>query len=201
MTITELKKPLLTQKQESFCLNILQGMSQIDAYKKAGYSMNMSPAVLNVKASQLRANGNVSVRIDELRKEVKDPTIADVQERQRILTEIARGNLIDYQEVGADGGYLSIGKESPNTRAISEITSRTEYDSKGSGAAVVTKVKLHSPTQAIDILNKMDRVYSDTQVNQNTTNIMNIIVMDGQTKDLIAQVKERTSKLLEAPNP
>ncbi len=46
--------------------------------------------------------------------------IADVQERQEILTEIARGNLLDYQETGADGNWLNIGKESPNTRSIAE---------------------------------------------------------------------------------
>lgn len=203
MPITDFKKPLLTQKQEKFCINLLQDMSQREAYLQAGYSKKMSPATIDEAACRLAKNYKILARLTELRDQAKPKinAVADFGERQRILTQISRGNLIDYQEVGADGGYLSIGKESPNTRAISEITSRTEYDKDGSGAAVVTKVKLHSPTQAIDILNKMDKVYSDTQVGQTINNTMNIIVMDGQTRDLIAQVKERTGKLLEANQP
>ena len=180
----------LTQKQESFCLNILSGMSQREAYFEAGYSKNMSIAVIDVKASQVASNGKVAVRIAELRKLAESEKVADYQERQEILSEIARGDLLDYQEVGADGGYLNIGKESPNTRAISEITSRTEYGKNGANAALITKVKLHSPTQAIDLLNKMDKVYDDSPSINVDNRTLNIYVNSDKAKELTEKIIE-----------
>jgi phage terminase small subunit len=167
---------MLTQKQELFTLNLFNGMSQREAYVKAGYSANSLPATIGHHACVLAASDKVVTRLAELRAEAKDDTIADVRERQQILTEIARGNLLDYQEVGADGGYLNIGKESPNTRAISEITSRTEYNNDGAGAAVVVKVKLHSPTAAIDLLNKMDGIYEDKPAQHNLILVNRVVI-------------------------
>ena len=155
-----MSKMKLTQRQETFCLKYFELGNASEAARLAGYSERSIRAI----ASKTLTNINIQTRLQVLRQKAEDATIANVLERQQILTEIARGNLLDYQETGADGGYLSIGKESPNTRSISEITSRTEYDKDGSGAALVTKVKLHSPTQAIDLLNKMDKIYSDAPV-------------------------------------
>ncbi len=170
----------LTQKQERFATNLLQDISQREAFLQAGYSTrNRSPSAIDVDASRLANSPKILLRLAELRKEASKALVANFEERQRILTEISRGNLLDYQEVGADGGYLSIGKESPNTRAISEITSRTEYTADGAGAAVVTKVKLHNPVQAIAELNKMDKVYSEAPV----YNDIKIMVVYGNKRD------------------
>ncbi len=146
----------LTQRQETFCLKYFELGNASEAALIAGYSPRTVRAIASVNLTKV----NIQTRLKELRQVVEDASVANVLERKQILTEIARGNLIDYQEVGADGGYLSIGKESPNTRAISEITSRTEYNKDESSAALVTKVKLHNPSQAIDLLNKMDGAYA-----------------------------------------
>ena len=151
----------------------------------AGYAEGSA----RISASRLLTKDNIQSRLMELRQIVEVLSVANVLERKQILTEIARGNLIDYQEVGADGGYLSIGKESPNTRAISEITSRTEYNKDESSAALITKVKLHNPSQAIDLLNKMDKIYSDNVVNVDNRTL-NIIVNSDKAREL-------TEKLIE----
>ncbi len=150
----------LTTKQEKFCLLYYEKANATEAAIAAGYS----PKTAAVIASENLIKPKIADRIAAIRQKAVDASIASVQERQQILTEIARGDLLDYQEIGADGGYLSIGKESPNTRAISEITSRTEYDKDGAGAALVTKVKLHSPVQAINELNKMDGAHAPTRL-------------------------------------
>jgi len=168
---------MLTQKQENFCLNYFEYGNASEAALIAGYSAR---SIRNIASVNL-TKANVQARIQELRDKAASEKIADFRERQEILTEIARGNLIDYQESGADGGYLSIGKESPNTRAISEITSRTEYDKEGAGAALVTKVKLHSPTQAIDLLNKMDKIYTEgAAIVNNNINIDKAVINAGE---------------------
>jgi len=177
----------LTQKQETFCTEYFKTRDAMQSAVMAGYS----PKSVTCTAYRLLDNARISSRLDELNKKAEDDSIATVQERQRILTEIARGNLIDYQEVGADGGYLNIDKKSPNTRAISEITSRTEYDKDGSGAALVTKVKLHSTTQAIDLLNKMDKIYSDAPPSGNTYNIGAMQVNVGDPKEKLLGIINR----------
>lgn len=172
----------LSQQQIGFTLDILNEVPQGQAYM-AHYKVR-SMAVADVCASQLLRTPKIQGYLQELRQKMEDASIANPIERRQILTEIARGNLLDHQETGADGGYLSIGKESPNTKAIKEITSRTEYDKDGAGAALVTTVKLHDPIRAVDVLNKMDKLYSDALTPYQDNRVVNIIVSSEKAKSL-----------------
>jgi len=70
----------LTQKQETFCLAIVSGMKPSEAYKKAYNATNMKPATISVKANELLANGNVTVRIEQLRKPVVEKVQYDLEQ-------------------------------------------------------------------------------------------------------------------------
>ena len=183
-------RPILTQKQETFCLRYFETSNGTEAARLAGYSARTARAI----GSENLTKPYVLARIEELRQLAQDKSVASVTERKQKLTEIARGNLLDYQEVGADGTYISIGKESPNTGAVSEITSRTEYDDNGANAAIITKVKLHNPVQAIAELNKMERVYEPDGTVTVHNNQVNIIVASEQGKRDLERVMngERT---------
>jgi len=180
----------LTQKQENFCLHYFETSNATESAKLAGYSPKTAAAIA---CDNLR-KVYVLARIAELRQKAEDTSIATVVERKQKLTEITRGNLTDYQEAGADGSYISIGKESPNTGAVSEITSRTEYNDDGANAAVITKVKLHNPVQAIAELNKMERVYEPDGAVTIHNNQVTIIVASEQGKRDLERVMngERT---------
>jgi phage terminase small subunit len=177
----------LTQKQIGFSLDIIQEIPPGQAYMTQYKVRTMGAA--NACASRLLKSAKIQAYLEKLRQKMEDEAIAGPIERRQILTEIARGDLLDYQETGADGGYLNIGKESPNTKAIKEITSRTEYDKEGAGAALVTTVKLHDPIRAVDILNKMDKVYSDTPVSFQDNRVVNIIVFSEKAKELTEGVE------------
>lgn len=166
----------LTQKQETFCLNLFEGMSQRDAYIAAGYSPRQSPGTLDRHAYELANNDYIMARWDKLRQKAEDASQATVLERKQVLTEILRARLTDYITCGPDRDLINVGPESPNTAALQEVTSRTEYDKDGTGVAVVTKLKLHNPMTAIDTLNKMDKLYIDgAAVNiDNRTLIINV---------------------------
>ena len=174
----------LTKKQYNFAIDVFNGEKPGKSYLTHYKCKSM--AVADACASRLLKTAKIQAKLEELNSKVEKDKIADVQERQEILTEIARGNLLDYQEVGADGGYLSIGKESPNTRAISEITSRTEYSKDGADGAVVTKIKLHNPVNAIDLLNKMEKIYAEPGGNKTIyANVTQVIINSnghGETK-------------------
>jgi len=184
----------LTQKQKTFTLGLFKGLSQREAYIAAGYSAKQSLRVIDRNACVLAKTNKVLIRWNELNKEAEDVTIATVKERKQILTQIARGDITDYLTCGPDRDLISVGSESPNTRALSEVTSRTEYDEKGAGVAVVTKIKLHNPIQAIAEHNRMERVGSDVAPAQAPVVNSFTFILPGGTKVSPKELKEHAKE-------
>lgn len=90
--------------------------------------------------------------------------ISSIQERKETLTEIHRGRLHHFGTAGADGFIPDVGPENLNSAALAQIETRVEVDKAAVGdaknVAFITKLKLESKTQAIDLLNKMEGVYA-----------------------------------------
>lgn len=81
----------LTAKQEKFCLAYLETGNASAAYRLAYAAENMKPATVNNRACELMANGDITVRIDELqsaaaaRNEVTvDSLLAELEEARQI---------------------------------------------------------------------------------------------------------------------
>ena len=183
----------LTQKQENFTLNLFQGMSQREAYVQAGYSDKGLPNAIDVHASELAKNSKVIVRLSQLREKAESDKIMTVKERKERLSEISRGRLTDYQESGMDGGWISIGPESPNTAALSEIVSTTKYDENGASPTLISRVKLHNPVTAIAELNKMEKVYNDGTI-VNVGVIVNRKAEELTDEELVSIIEDRSSR-------
>ena len=79
---------MLTAKQEQFVQNIIQGMSQADAYRSAYPNQRMSDKSIWETASKLMANPKVVSRINELRNELAKPAIMSAQKRLEWLTGV-----------------------------------------------------------------------------------------------------------------
>ena len=79
---------MLTAKQEAFVTNIIQGMSQADAYRSAYDTKKMSDKTIWENASRLMANDKVTARLTELRNELAKPSIMSAQERLEWLTQL-----------------------------------------------------------------------------------------------------------------
>lgn len=79
---------MLTAKQEQFVQNIIQGMSQADAYRSAYNTKRMSDNSVYVNASKLVADAKVALRLSELRNELAKPSIMSAQERLEWLTQL-----------------------------------------------------------------------------------------------------------------
>lgn len=172
-----------TQKQETFCLNLHKGMSQRIAYIKAGYSSKQSPATIDRHASALAKTDKVVTMLEKLQKEAIDASQATVLERKQILTQIMRATVPDF----VTGEDILVTAESPNVRAVAEITRRESKH--GMLPVVITNLKLHSPMTAIDLLNKMDKIY-DAGAS---------VVIDNRTVNIFVESergKELTEKLL-----
>jgi phage terminase small subunit len=82
---------MLTAKQEQFVQNIIQGMSQADAYRNAYPNQKMSDKTVWETASRLMTNDKVVARLNELRGKLTSETIMTAQKRLEWLTEVING--------------------------------------------------------------------------------------------------------------
>ena len=86
---------MLTAKQEKFCMNIINGMSQADAYRDAYPGTKMTDKTVWEKASVLAKKDKVRSRIDELRDELAKPSIMTAQERLEWLATVVKDDKQD----------------------------------------------------------------------------------------------------------
>ena len=83
---------MLTAKQELFVQNIIQGMSQADAYRSAYVCKNMSDKTVWESASRLMANSKVTARLSELREQLANEKIMSAQKRMEWLTSLIQND-------------------------------------------------------------------------------------------------------------
>ena len=81
----------LTPKQEKFAQCVADGMSQADAYRTAfDVKPTTKASSVQVNASKLMSDANVSLRVDELRKQLSDISVWDRADSVEVLATIAR---------------------------------------------------------------------------------------------------------------
>lgn len=81
---------MLTAKQEKFVKNIIDGMSQADAYRNSYDASNMADKTVHEKASRLMSEDKIKARLKELRGQMMAPSIMSAQERLEWLTGIIK---------------------------------------------------------------------------------------------------------------
>lgn len=80
----------LNPKQEKFIQNIVNGMSQREAYKNA-YNAKYKDNVIDIRACELFNSSKVQVRYKELIDQLEDKAIMSAKERMKWLTEVVKG--------------------------------------------------------------------------------------------------------------
>lgn len=124
---------MLTIKQEKFIQNIVNGMSQREAYKDA-YNAKYKDEVIDVRACELFKSSKVQVRYNELIKQLEDESIMSAKERMKWLTKIINGEILEDIPIMTD-----IKEDKVNT--------------------IKCPTKLDTKLKALDTLNKMDGQY------------------------------------------
>lgn len=160
-------KVILCPQKETFCQVYDRCHNATRAACAAGYS----PASAHGIGYNLLHEDEVLARLKELDEAKEfDPAIASANERRKILSEIARASVPDYQtETG-----LKIDANSPNVRAIRSV----EVNILGQ----VTKLKLADAVAAIQEHNKMDGIGRDAApVTDARTVIINVTSPDTRT--------------------
>jgi phage terminase small subunit len=81
---------MLTPKQEKFVQNIIEGMSQADAYRSAYNTNRMTDKSVWESASKLMNDPKVASRVQELRDQLADESIMTAKERLMWLSQIIK---------------------------------------------------------------------------------------------------------------
>ena len=82
---------MLTPKQEKFVRNLIQGMSQREAYKNSYDAENMTDKTIDEEACRLFNDCKISARYKELQDRLENATIMTAKERLEYLTEVIMG--------------------------------------------------------------------------------------------------------------
>lgn len=85
---------MLNVKQEKFIQNIVNGMSQREAYKDA-YNAKYKNDAIDNKASKLFNKDEIQARYSELMTEIKDEAIMTAIDRRKWLTNVINGKIKD----------------------------------------------------------------------------------------------------------
>ena len=82
---------MLTAKQEKFVRNLIQGMSQREAYKKSYNAENMTDKSVDEAACKLFGDTKIKSRYNELIEKAAVAAVMTAQERLEYLTGIVYG--------------------------------------------------------------------------------------------------------------
>lgn len=148
----------LNSRQKCFVLYLASGMSQTDAYIKAGYS----PDGADANASKLITIDKISQEIDRLHAKTESKALTSVMqplERRQRLSEIAKGCLVDFLD---EQGEPRLNKDTPNNGAAREYSTRVRSDRDGN-ITTSRAIKLNNPVEAIQELNKMGGDYAPSK--------------------------------------
>lgn len=173
----------LTDKRERFVQELIKGKSQREAYKLAGYKTDaMTDNAIDVEASKLFKNPEVSLRYEELRsrliKEAEDECIVTAKQVLREYAKIGFSNISDYLKVerrmfrGDDGQqqeYKAVDIFETDQIDRDKLDAVAEIKQTKEGIAI----KLHDKKGALDSIARHLGMFVDKVESNNTNNNLN----------------------------
>ena len=99
---------MLTAKQEKFVRNLIQGMSQREAYKNSYDAENMTDKTIDENACRLFNDSKIKARYKELQERLDKVTIMTAQERLEYLTEVIMGIQREHIMQMVDGEAVEV---------------------------------------------------------------------------------------------
>jgi phage terminase small subunit len=136
---------MLTDKQEQFCKNIIEGMSQADAYRNAYPNIRMADKTIQENACRLAKKEAVKARIKELRDALAKPSIMTAQDRLEFLTRVINGEQGEKMVQVVDGEPIEVDVPTSLKNKLSAIDimnkMQGEYVTKVEGELKMTKLE------------------------------------------------------------
>ena len=132
---------MLNAKQEMFVQNLVKGMSQREAYKKA-YNAKYKDEAIDSKASVLFNTDKVQERYNELLDKAADKAIMSAKQRMKWLSDVINGKETEESKYYSDGECIVYEKTadlSTKIKALDTLNKMTgEYKTILSGSVELT---------------------------------------------------------------
>jgi hypothetical protein len=146
---------VLEPELERFAQMCLKSPNPTEAYQRIHPDVTRQSA--GELSSRLLKKVDVRRRIAELLAQAAQEGVMEQREAMMILSEAARGTLVDYLNAGLDGsGYIDYGPESNNPRAVKHLRTKTEVIKGDSPQQyLITDIELHDCVKAIRTLGQM----------------------------------------------
>jgi phage terminase small subunit len=133
----------LTIKQNGFAMAYIESGNASEAYRRSFDAGKMAPHSIEVEASRLLQNPEVSLRVEELQAEHRKRHDITVD---RILTELSKigfSNMLDYVKVDGPDAFVDLSTLTRDqAAAIQEVTVEDYKDGRGENARDVRRVKV-----------------------------------------------------------
>ena len=130
----------LTEQQRKFAQNLVKGMSQTEAYLKAGYKVKSSKVAAEA-ASRLSKNVQLSRYVDELRAKVEDKTLLTIAEKRAFLANLIRTPVGEVDEKSPLAQEVHIGQDGIKIKMADKLRA-LDLDSKLAGDYAPQQVEL-----------------------------------------------------------
>lgn len=146
-----------TAKEAAFIIHYLEDYNGKAAAIKAGYAESWAATA----AHDLLRLDKIRYRIALEMAEIYSRSVMTVLERKEILTRIGRGDISDFATI--KNGNLQIDPEALKNAKTKGTIKRIKVERAPSqfGDCVRTEFELHDSKDAIDKLNRMEKVYED----------------------------------------
>jgi len=177
----EEKMPVLNELDLKFVLEYLRTGALGKSYRAAFDPENkLDEMTLSWKAWSRIRLPRIQAHINKAIQAQHALAAATLHERQNILTQMARGQVVDFLDLSNPGEpTIKITPESPNLRSIRKVSTRRSYDRNGSLVSVDTDFQLADPVKAIDVMNRMDGIYSDDKNKDGPANTQIVLNING----------------------
>ena len=161
---------MITPKQEKYVKNLVSGMSQRKAYKKAFDVKDMSDKNIDCKASKLLKNGEVRARYNELIERAANRAVIKAEDILAEYKAIAFANGTDFAEIKGNTVYLKDTAEldEEKKKAISCIE-ETKFG---------INVRTHNKMKALEMLAKYVGLLDNNDKDKQEVPTININVVD-----------------------
>jgi len=178
----------LSDKAKAFVDEYLKNPVATQAAIAAGYS----PRYAKQKGSELLKDPRIKAKVEEFQAERRKDTILSFDERARILSEIARGNLAEFIDTEKGIVRIDTSGDAMTGAALAQVDQRAEYDREGGLKGYTTKVKLRDPISAIKELNTMYGDHAPTRIRAEITGTIDAMTQAEAEAELERLEKEST---------
>lgn len=169
----------LNEKQRQFIHEYIKDFNATQAAIRAGYSKRSA----GVQGSDLLKKPKIADEIQRIQTERHNAAIMEFDEACRILTDIARGRVVDYMDEDGRIDIRQIRETHPHAVQSIDHDMKIEGSNQDPEYIHVTKLKLHSPIAAIQQLAKMKNWESPVNHNVSVQKSFAEMILDARKEE------------------